>query len=111
MDFHELMNSSFKAIANKFPTSNNGNQLASTSDDSMNYSHPSSPNVYTVKTVKLCNEHQIFKIFSRQPYSLIVLLLALDKSPELFRASMRELTENDIDDLVTLLPVKAFKIH
>ena len=56
MDFQELMNSSFKALEKKAPTSNNGNQLASTSDDSVNYSHASSPNVYTVKTVKLCNE-------------------------------------------------------
>ena len=62
MEFHDLMNSSFKGLAQK---NSSNNQQTSTSDDSMNYSHLSSPNGYTVKTIKICNDGQILKLFVR----------------------------------------------
>lgn len=88
--------------------------MASTSDESSAGRKRSVPKKTSVQSAgKITGKayKNLMNMLTSQPFSLSTLLVYLDKDASIFKSSLVNLTENDIDDLLQHLPIKAYKIY
>ncbi|CDW75482.1 UNKNOWN [Stylonychia lemnae] len=84
---------------------------ATNSDQSQQLAHEDTKKNFELQQRSSKLKNQLLIMFTKQPFSLCTLLLSLEVCPDIFKRSLLELTERDVDDFMSHLPVKAYKIY